>query len=434
MVQDRHYALAREEILAALTAYTGVTTADGATPVFNTLIDVTLIGKNDFISGKTVLIGSGDALYEDQGAASFDDTTGSITVESPFSAQIKAGTIFRILNAAAGQISELLDALVSYRGTTTADGAIGGGTLVCSDLTTKPDFDGNQAVIKSGPYAGQVRDIDGVTTGGTVTPHTSFGGTITEGTRFSITAIRTVPAEVAAIEAKLDNDVWGLSALAGQSFRPTPHLIETWQTEAIDGAIWGTNLVGTGGAVFSAGEPPYLKVWLSGIANTDEACLYGVHRWFCNPDTAMANYLEKSILRVFHMEFVLRFDDAVILDNTKFFMGLGSIQAAIETTNNIVGFALDASDNLDFLSQNAAAATRAEDVVLLADLADWHKYEIVVSPGEVECFIDEVSGGAITTNLPETAMYPVFHLVQAGAGNPDLHIGVIRIWSEDILR
>ena len=201
MVQDRHYSLAREEIIAALTAYTGVTTADGATPVFNTLIDVTLIGKNDFISGKTVLIGSGDALYEDQGAASFDDTTGSITVESPFSAQIKAGTIFRILNAAAGQISELLDSLVSYRGTTTADGAIGGGTLVCSDLTTKPDFDGNQAVIKSGPYAGQVRDIDGVTTGGTVTPHTSFGGTITEGTRFSITAIRTVPAEVAVIAA-----------------------------------------------------------------------------------------------------------------------------------------------------------------------------------------------------------------------------------------
>ena len=200
MAQDRHYALAREEIIAALTAYTGVTTADGATPVFNTLIDDNLIGKNDFISGKTVLIGSGDALYEDKGAASFDDTDGTITVESPFSARIKKGTLFRILNAAAGQISELLDSLVSYRGTTTADGAIGGGTLVCSDLTTKPDFDGNQVVIKSGPYAGQVRDIDGVTTGGTVTPHTSFGGTITEGTRFSITAIRTTPAEVAALE------------------------------------------------------------------------------------------------------------------------------------------------------------------------------------------------------------------------------------------
>jgi len=202
-MEDKHYALAREAILAALTAYTGVTTADGATPVFNTLINANLIGKNDFISGKTILIGSGDALYESKGAASFDNTNGTITVESPFSAQIKAGTVFRILNVAAGQMAELLDALVSYRGTTTADGAVGGGTLVCSDLTAKPDFDGNQVVIKSGPYAGQVRDINGVTTGGTVTPHISFGGTITEGTRFSITAIRTVPAEVAALLADI---------------------------------------------------------------------------------------------------------------------------------------------------------------------------------------------------------------------------------------
>jgi len=204
MSQNKHYALAREAILAALTAYTGITTADGATPANNTLIDANLIGKNDFISGKTILIGSGDALYEDQGAASFDNTTGSITVEAAFSAQIKARTVFRILNAATGQVTELLDALVSYRGTTDVDGALGGGTLVCSDLTTKPDFNGNQVVIKSGPYAGQARDIDGITTGGTVTPHISFGGTITAGTRFSITAIRTVPAEVAALAAKVD--------------------------------------------------------------------------------------------------------------------------------------------------------------------------------------------------------------------------------------
>lgn len=205
MAQDRHYALAREAILAALTAYTGITTDDGATPVFNTLVDINLKNKNDFISGKTVLIGSGEALYEDKGAASFDNTDGTITVESPFSARIKKGTLFRILNVAAGQISELLDSLVSYRGTTTADGAAGGGTLVCLPLAGLADFDGNQVVIKSGPYAGQVRDIDGDTRllGGTVTPHTSFGGTITEGIRFSITAIRTVPAEVAAIDAKI---------------------------------------------------------------------------------------------------------------------------------------------------------------------------------------------------------------------------------------
>lgn len=98
MAQERHYSLAREAILAALTAYTGITTADGATPTNNTLICSALIGKNDFITGKTILIGSGDGDREDSGASAFDRATGAITVTDPFSSQIKKGIIFRVLN------------------------------------------------------------------------------------------------------------------------------------------------------------------------------------------------------------------------------------------------------------------------------------------------------------------------------------------------
>ena len=94
--------------------------------------------------------------------------------------------------------------LISYEGTATADGAIGGGTLVCSDLTLRPDYDGNLVVITSGAYIGQARDITGATNLGTVTPHTTFGGTILAGTEFIIVGIRVTPAEVAAIETKLD--------------------------------------------------------------------------------------------------------------------------------------------------------------------------------------------------------------------------------------
>ncbi len=330
----------------------------------------------------------------------------------------------------------VFNSLVVYEGTATADGP-NTSTITDTVLATKPDFNGQLVVITSGDYKGQTRDIDQATdiAGGQVHAAKAFDGIIVEGVTYRILSIRPTTAEVADIEAKLDHVAWGLSALAGLNRRPTPHLIETWQTEAIDATIWGTSLVGTGDAIFYAAEPPYLRVWLSGIAAADEACLYGIHRWFCNPDTAMANYLEKSIFQVLHMEFEARFDDAVILDNTKFFMGLGSIQAAIETTNNIVGFILDASDNLRFQSSDAVGSTSVGAVVELADLADWHKYEIVISPGQVQCFIDGVSGGIITANMPETAMYPVFHLVQeAGGGNPDLHIGIIRIWSEDILR
>ncbi|MBA7465931.1 hypothetical protein ES707_01103 [subsurface metagenome] len=89
--------------------------------------------------------------------------------------------------------------LISYEGTTTADGAGDGSTLICSDLTTKPDYDGNLVIITSGDYEGQARDINGITTGGTVTPASAFGGKIVSGVTFVIVGIRTVPAEVAAI-------------------------------------------------------------------------------------------------------------------------------------------------------------------------------------------------------------------------------------------
>ena len=94
--------------------------------------------------------------------------------------------------------------LISYEGVATADGAVGGGTVVCSDLTLRPDYNGNLVVITSGDYIGQARDIDGATNLGTVTPHTTFGGTIVSGTEFLIVALRMTPAEVADIEEKLD--------------------------------------------------------------------------------------------------------------------------------------------------------------------------------------------------------------------------------------
>ncbi len=110
---DRHQALSREEIIELLTAWRGITTADGATPGNNTLIDSLLIGKNDFITGKTILIGSGVAAsYEDKGASGFAPLTGTITVAAGFSAQIKQGTIYRVLNLSSGAtVSALLNAI-----------------------------------------------------------------------------------------------------------------------------------------------------------------------------------------------------------------------------------------------------------------------------------------------------------------------------------
>jgi hypothetical protein len=97
MTQRQGYALARAELIHALTAYTGITTADGAV-TRDTLIDANLIGSNDYITEKTILIQSGPANNEDKAAISFIPGSGQINVDSAFSAQIMAGTIFRILN------------------------------------------------------------------------------------------------------------------------------------------------------------------------------------------------------------------------------------------------------------------------------------------------------------------------------------------------
>ncbi len=98
------YALARAEMIRALSAYEGTTTADGAGDG-TTLIDSNLIGRNDFVSEKTILILSGDSKDEDKGAASFDNVTGTITLQGTgFSAQIKAGTTYRVLNISTVEI------------------------------------------------------------------------------------------------------------------------------------------------------------------------------------------------------------------------------------------------------------------------------------------------------------------------------------------
>ena len=102
---SKGHALAREELVRALTAYTGITTADGAVDG-TTLIDENLDGRNDFIREKTILIMSGDARDEDKGAQLFVNThPATITLQGTgFSAQIMKGTIFRVLNISTVEI------------------------------------------------------------------------------------------------------------------------------------------------------------------------------------------------------------------------------------------------------------------------------------------------------------------------------------------
>jgi len=128
------FALARAELIRTLTAYNGITTADGAIDG-TTLFDINL-KDNPSISAsaipeKTILIMSGPAAQEDKGAASFVNATGEITLQGTgFSHQITKGTIFRILNISSVEIDvkNLSDKLGAFTATENLKAIIGGYT------------------------------------------------------------------------------------------------------------------------------------------------------------------------------------------------------------------------------------------------------------------------------------------------------------------
>jgi len=77
-----------------------------------------------------------------------------------------------------------------YASSATSDGAAGGTTIVCSDLTSMPDYDGNLVILTSGTYKGKASFINGATDGGTITVFDAFGGIIKSGDKFAIFGIK----------------------------------------------------------------------------------------------------------------------------------------------------------------------------------------------------------------------------------------------------
>ena len=122
------------------------------------------------------------------------------------------------------------------------DGNANKKTVVCSDLTSVSDQDGNQVHIvdPNSSANGQTRDITGVTTAGTVTVGTAFDVQITEDTAFILTGIRSTPVEVAAFET------WVKAAIGDASGHTLTSLVTKWGdiTRSLDlmlGARWDTS-------------------------------------------------------------------------------------------------------------------------------------------------------------------------------------------------
>jgi hypothetical protein len=103
MTLDRAHPLSRDELVGTIAPYSGYATSDGA-PAGTSIVDANLAGSNDFITGKTILIMSGPCIFETHTAGTFDPITGTIPFAPGFgfSAQITAGTLYRVLTAGSG--------------------------------------------------------------------------------------------------------------------------------------------------------------------------------------------------------------------------------------------------------------------------------------------------------------------------------------------
>ena len=173
----------------------------------------------------------------------------------------------------------LLKALIAKQKTfhATGDGNVGGTTIVCSEMTGLPDFDGSQIHIvdPDSNACDQTRDIEGATTGGTITVKKAFDCQITQDTAFIITGIRSTPVEVANLET------WIKTAIGDSSGHTLTSLVTKWgdiarSLDIVLGARWdaagdlGTDIANIIAAV-------------AGIQNNTRFTA-AVPAWMCKPD------------------------------------------------------------------------------------------------------------------------------------------------------
>jgi hypothetical protein len=95
-VGNKAIAMSRYKLENTLVSYDSQTTADGVGRT--TLIDTSLIGQNDFITDQVaVLILGGANNQERRNASAFDPATGTITWVTAMTAQVTAGTPYRLI-------------------------------------------------------------------------------------------------------------------------------------------------------------------------------------------------------------------------------------------------------------------------------------------------------------------------------------------------
>jgi len=324
----------------------------------------------------------------------------------------------------------LLPSLLSYQGITDAAGNAFGTSLIDSTMAgIEPSYVGAVGKLLDGGAAGQAR---------TIIAHNLLTGALTVAGGFTTPAgaVQVVAAGTRFVILSVTGGGGGGGGVTATN-PPVMSLYEGWQDElGIDFTLWtvvnpATGAAWTRGASAFAARSAMLRASAAPAAN-EVARLVGNQRWPIGPNQFGTN----TVLRVVEFEFELGIANLARLDNTQTFWGFTPNQADTRASVDIVGFALvGGANDLQTLTDLAGAETVTtgfgENLVNLNKL----KIRIIAHPGlpTVHFYLNEALIASHIATLSDFPMYPNFYFATTAAGICTPEIGIVRIWTQEVL-
>jgi len=218
------------------------------------------------------------------------------------------------------------------------------------------------------------------------------------------------------------------SNLNASLVKDLPFLVEFWEGEALSASVWETVIDGGGTEQFSTASGYMYYDMDTDAVGDDDVFINSKYRFQCRPNTF--GQINSTIQRL-TVEFELQIVTAVAShDNTNFFLGLSSDKTNDITQNDLIGFYL-AADVLKGKTDDGG--TESTTAAIAATLTNWNKFKIVIEHNRVVFYLNGVAQTAITTNIPDAAMYFVLGTRAEGAAAVGLNVGNVEIFYDELI-
>lgn len=126
------------------------------------------------------------------------------------------------------------------------------------------------------------------------------------------------------------------------------------------------------------------------------------------------------------MEWEMKLNTVANLDNTKTFLGFTPGKTDDRSTNGIIGFGFTgAGSTLQTVTDSGGVETT--NTGFGETLTNWNKFKIVIIPGAVYFYLNEILIATHTTHLVNSMLYPLLTIVSDAGGATNPYIGHIRI-------